>query len=270
MKIKLSIKNRFTGSVLFEYEKEDNTMRQTVEEAIRSYADLSSADLSYADLSYANLRSADLSYANLSSADLSYTNLRYADLRYANLRYADLSYANLSSADLSYANLSSANLSYTNLSYADLSYANLSSADLRYADLSYTNLRYADLRSADLRYANLRSIKNDFWDVLLHSIVEIPFLKQNIIEGKIDGSTYDGECACLSGTLVNGAKFHNGPQEPVIIKSIMSCRDSGRPIERFFLGIKKGDTPETNQVSKIVLGWLEEFESYLINACIPI
>ena len=249
-KLKLQIKNRFTGSVLFEYEKEDNTMRQTVEEAIKSYANLSSADLSYADLRSADLRSADLRSANLSYANLSYANLRSANLR---------------SADLSSADLSSANLSYANLSYADLSYANLSYANLSYADLSYADLSYANLRSADLS-----SIKNDFWDVLLHSIVEIPFLKQNIIEGKIDGSTYDGECACLSGTLVNGAKFHNGPQKPVIIKSIMACRDAARPIERFFLGIKKGDTPETNQVSKIVLGWLEEFESYLINACIPV
>ena len=34
MKIKLSIKNRFTGSVLFEYEKEDNTLKETVEQAM--------------------------------------------------------------------------------------------------------------------------------------------------------------------------------------------------------------------------------------------
>jgi pentapeptide repeat protein len=230
MKIKLSIKNRWTGAIIFEYEKEDNTMKQTVLEAIKSYADLSSADLSSADLRYADLRNANLRYANL----------RYADLRSADLRYANLRYADLRSADLS-------------------------SADLRYADLGYANLRSADLRSTDLS-----SIKNDFWDVLLHSIPEIEFLKKNIIEGNIDGSTYDGECACLSGTLVNGAKFHNGPQQNVITYSIMKCRDSSRPIERLFLGIKKGDTPETNQVSKIVLEWLEEFENCLINAAIPL
>jgi len=106
--IKISIKNRFTGSIIFEYEKEKNTFSETVKEFIRqeievnkkSYADLSYADLSYADLSYA-----DLSYANLSYANLSYANLRSADLRSADLSYADLSYANLSSANLSYADL---------------------------------------------------------------------------------------------------------------------------------------------------------------------
>jgi hypothetical protein len=108
MKLKLSIKDRFTGSIIFEYEKENNTIKETVEAAIKSYA-----NLSYANLSYADLSSADLGSADLSSADLSYANLSSADLSYANLSYANLSYANLSSA-----NLSSANLGYADLSYA--------------------------------------------------------------------------------------------------------------------------------------------------------
>jgi len=136
MKIKIQIKSIY-GGVLFEFEKENNTQRETILEAIKQNANLSSADLSYADLSYA-----DLSYANLSSANL----------RSANLRSANLSSANLSSADLSYADLS-----YANLSSADLSSAHLRSANLRSANLSYANLSYANLRSADLSYANLSS-----------------------------------------------------------------------------------------------------------------
>jgi hypothetical protein len=130
----IQIKHRHTGAVLFEGES-GMTMRQTLEKATASIADLSYANLSYADLSYANLRFAnlryaDLSYANLRSADLSYADLRSANLRSADLSYADLRSANLRCADLSYANLIYANLSYANLIYADLSYANLRSADL--------------------------------------------------------------------------------------------------------------------------------------------
>ena len=88
MKTKIEIKSIY-GSVLFSYESENNTIKKTVLQAIKSSADLSSADLSYADLSYANLSSANLSYANLS----------YANLRSANLSSANLRYANLSSAD---------------------------------------------------------------------------------------------------------------------------------------------------------------------------
>lgn len=96
--------------------------------------------------------------------------------------------------------------------------------------------------------------------VLLHAIPEIKFLKQNIIDGKIDGSTYEGACACLSGTLYNGAKITDGPQEEKVIKTIMDCRNSNRPIERFFLAINEEDTPETSQFSKLALEWIEEFE----------
>ena len=155
--IKIEIKNRFTGSIIFEYSKENNTVKQTVLQFIKeeldkgkSYADLSSADLRSADLSSADLRYADLRYADLSYADLSSANLRYADLSSANLRYANLRYANLSSADLRYADLSSANLRYANLSSADLS-----SANLRYADLSYADLSYADL---DKKYISISCI----------------------------------------------------------------------------------------------------------------
>ena len=123
--IKIEIRNRWTGAVVFEYTKEGNTITETVLEAIRRGANLSDADLSDADLRCADLRCANLCGANLSDADL-----RGADLRCANLSDANLCSANLSDADLRCANLSDADLSD-----ADLRCANLSGADLRCADL---------------------------------------------------------------------------------------------------------------------------------------
>jgi len=75
-KTKIEIKSIF-GNVLFTHECEDNTIAKTVEEAVKSYA-----DLRYADLSSADLRSANLSSANLSSAELSYakTDKRYIQI----------------------------------------------------------------------------------------------------------------------------------------------------------------------------------------------
>ena len=161
------------------------------------------------------------------------------------------------------ANLVGANLVGANLVGAYLRGADLEGANLRGANLVGAYLRGAYLEGADLRGANLEPIKIDFFVVLLHGLPEIEFLKQNIISGNIDGSTYDGECACLSGTLYNGATLHNGIQELDIKSKIISCRDADRPIERFFLGIRKGDTPETSQFSKIALEWLEEFEALI-------
>ncbi len=59
MKIKLEIKNRFTGKVLFEFETENNTIKETLKQALLSGANLRNADLGGADLGGADLRNAD-------------------------------------------------------------------------------------------------------------------------------------------------------------------------------------------------------------------
>nr|DAW56705.1 MAG TPA: pentapeptide repeat protein [Caudoviricetes sp.] len=108
--IKIEIRNRWTGSVVFEYTKEGNTITETVLDAIRRGADLRGADLRGADLRSAYLRGANLCDADLCDAYLRGANLCDADLRDANLRDADLRGANLCDADLRGANLRGANL----------------------------------------------------------------------------------------------------------------------------------------------------------------
>ena len=88
--IKIEIRNRWTGSVVFEYTKEENTITETVLEAIRRGADLGGANLCGAYLRGANLRGANLCGAYLRGADLCGADLRDADLRGANLCGADL------------------------------------------------------------------------------------------------------------------------------------------------------------------------------------
>jgi hypothetical protein len=234
------IKHRWSGAVLFSVEAE--SFRFAVEAAVKSKANLSKADLSEANLSEADLSEADLSWADLSEANLSEANLSKA-----NLSWADLSEADLSEADLSEANLSEADLSWADLSEANLSEANLSKADLSKADLSEANLSEADPRS-------LRHIKHDIWGILLHAKSEVPFLRQAIVDGKVNGSVYSGECACLCGTIANARKCAVED-----LQTIGISMDSSSMAERFFMAIKEGDTPETNPASKLVLEWVDEF-----------
>ncbi len=133
-----------------------------------------------------------------------------------------------------------------------------SSANLRYADLSYADLSSANLSYADLSSANLSSAKADYFDVLLRGKKEIHGLRLALIEGRVEGSAYEGECACLVGTIANVKKC-DYDQIPNLKP------DSSRPAERLFLAIKKGDTPETNPISKIVVEWTDEFLA-LLNA----
>jgi hypothetical protein len=58
--VKIEIKNRWTGGVIYSHECEDNTIRKTVEQAVKDHAYLSNAYLRSADLSNAYLSNADL------------------------------------------------------------------------------------------------------------------------------------------------------------------------------------------------------------------
>ena len=158
--IKIEIRNRWTGSVVFEYTKEGNTITETVLEAIRRGANLRDANLRDADLRDANLRdanlcNADLCDANLCGANLCGADLYGADLRDADLRGADLRDADLCGAYLCGAYLRGANLYGADLRGADLRGANLCGANLCGAYLCGANLYGADLRDADLRDADL-------------------------------------------------------------------------------------------------------------------
>jgi len=146
--IKIEIRNRWTGSVVFEYTKEGNTITETVLDAIRRGANLRGADLCGADLRGSNLRCANLCDADLCDANLCGANLCDADLCDANLCGAYLRGANLRGANLCDADLRGANLYGADLRGADLRGANLCDADLRGANLYGADLRGANLRDA--------------------------------------------------------------------------------------------------------------------------
>ena len=110
MKIKIQIKNGWTGDILFEYKKENNTIKDTLVEGVRKGVSFHGADLRRAALRRANLRDADLRDADLRGADLSCVDLRDADLRRADICDSDLSGANLRCAHLRGANFCGAYL----------------------------------------------------------------------------------------------------------------------------------------------------------------
>jgi uncharacterized protein YjbI with pentapeptide repeats len=97
-KICITIKNRFTGAIIWESER--TTYKEAVEEAVRKDADLTDANLTDADLTDANLIRANLTRANLTDANLTGADLTDANLTGANLIHANLTRANLTGANL--------------------------------------------------------------------------------------------------------------------------------------------------------------------------
>jgi len=98
--MKIEIKSRFDASVLFAHEAEGNTLKITLEAAVKARANLAGADLADANLAGADLAGANLADANLAGAYLARADLAGADLADANLARADLADANLAGADL--------------------------------------------------------------------------------------------------------------------------------------------------------------------------
>ena len=94
--MKIEIKSRWTGAILFSVEAE--SLKMAVEMAVKQGASLRGAYLIGADLERANLRGANLRDADLGCSHLERSNLIGANLRDANLRGAYLRGANLGGA----------------------------------------------------------------------------------------------------------------------------------------------------------------------------
>jgi hypothetical protein len=230
--MKIDILIRWSSKVIFSHDAEPNSMAITVRAALASGSNLSGSDLSCS-----NLRGSNLSGSNLSGSDLS---------------GSDLSGSDLSGSDLSCSNLRGSNLSGSDLSCSNLRGSNLSGSDLSGSDLSCSDLSGSDLSGSNLSGSDLLPIRDDIWAVLSSAPREVPALIEALKAGRVDGSTYQGECSCLVGTI--------GRARGVNHDKLDGLRpNSSRPAERFFMGICKGDTPETSQFSALALGWAEEW-----------
>jgi hypothetical protein len=111
---------------------------------------------------------------------------------------------------------------------------------------------------------DLAAVKADFLSVVSKLPGEVPYLRLALIEGRIDGSVYYGECACLKGTLAGkaaGPLFNHidSPSAFIALAYGIKCNIAESQAEQFFWHIQEGDTPATNPYSAVVLEWLDEF-----------
>jgi hypothetical protein len=73
------------------------------------------------------------------------------------------------------------------------------------------------------------------------------------MKGKIDGTSYSGDCACFVGTIARVRK----EEYEHLTNGLKPEADS--PTERWFLAIREGETPESNSVAKVTRDWIKEF-----------
>jgi hypothetical protein len=174
------------------------------------------------------------------------TSLAYADLARASLAGASLAHARLVGADLAGASLAGANLVH---------------AQLAYADLDGTSLAGANLDRANLAGANLDATRDDVRALVAAAPKESPALLVALRAGRVNGSCYTGECACLCGTIAKSmaGRVLDTFDDVAIVLGEMLRTDQLRPAERWALAIRQGDTPETSPVVALTARWIEEW-----------
>lgn len=91
---------------------------------------------------------------------------------------------------------------------------------------------------------------------LTQNKAEVPALLDALKNGRVDGSQYEGECACLVGTIANAKNVDHTELH----------YNSSDPSEQWFLMISKGDKPTDDTgggfASRKVVEWIEEWQSF--------
>jgi len=249
----ITIRHYITGAVLYETDVDDTRIRATRRALER--ASLYGASLDGARLDGARLDGASLDGARLDGASLDGARLDGASLDGARLDGASLDGASLVGASLDGASLYGARLDGASLDGASLVGASLDGASLVGASLDGARLDGASLDGArQLLAAGLTRIKLDLFDVLDKAPAEVPGLLAALRDGTIDGSAYEGDCACLVGTIakVRGCSYDN----------LVGLRPNGsRPAERWCLAIRPGATPDNHPVAEVTAMWIAEWQA---------
>jgi hypothetical protein len=260
------IKNRFSGHVIARIEAPDRNA--AVVKAIQEGVDLSCADLRWLSLKEQNIRGAKLRKANLENVEFRAVDMRGADVEGAKFDGADLretdmreikaGNASFHRVDLRNAKIDDAYFGNVDLTDAYLRETSARNTNFRGAKVGRANVLNADFSGANLGDANMNGIKRDLWRVLSQAPNEINGLRQALLEGRIDGDAYRGECASLIGTIANvrGCDLNEVGISP----------SPNRPAELWFLAIEPGDTPSSSPIAEMTLRWIDEFRTrqYLV------
>lgn len=181
----------YTGKVIFEYSKENNTIKDTLEEAARQIVNLRNIQLVNADLNGIELKNVDLSGAVFYNVSLMKSNLQYVYLDDSILNDVTFDYSILNSLTLIESSIRDAYfdrtllynsiLHKTSLFKVSFIHADLKSIDSRYSTFSECNFCSAKLDSID--FLNADFYNNSLSDILLTNVTNLS-IPMNLPEGE--------------------------------------------------------------------------------------
>jgi hypothetical protein len=174
----------------------------------------------------------------------------------ATIKTLGSSQATIKTLDSSQATIKTLGSSQATIKTLDSSQATIKTLDSSQATIKTRDSSQATIKTLGSSQATIETwesanIRDDLWAVLCSYPSEILTLREALLAGLINGKVYEGDCACLVGTIAKTQGVH--------FKYLKSIKPNGnRPAELWFWNIKTGDTPSTNKFSALALKWIDE------------
>ncbi len=100
----------------------------------------------------------------------------------------------------------------------------------------------------------------DLWAILDLAPREVAGLRAALVEGRVNGSVYEGACSCLVGTIatVRGCDYR-------ALVEVGIVADAHRPAEQWFIPIREGHAPvdkperEGQYRAAVAVRWIDEW-----------
>ena len=290
---KLQIKT-IAGEIAFEHECDGNTIKQTVIALLSAFkgkwinnVDLSNTDLSGIDFSnstfynskFYNSKFYNSTFYNSTFDNSTFDNSTFYNSKFDNSKFYNSTFDNSKFYNSKFYNSTFDNSTFDNSTFYNSKFDNSKFYNSKFDNSKFYNSTFDNSKFYNSTFYNstfdnstfdkssaegalnsgaFDSIKADFMYRMLKQKNEVPFLREKIIAGEIDGTCYEGECCCFVGTIAKAANC-NYEKLPNLKP------DSSSPTELWFYAFRKGYTPDNNEIAKITLGWIDEF-LFLIQA----
>ncbi len=231
--IKIELKT-IAGEVAFTWESNRNTVKETVKQLLKENA------------------GKIINKINLSGYDLS--NIDFSNSKFYNSKFDNSQFYNSKFDNSKFYNSQFDNSKFYNSKFDNSKFDNSKFYNSKFDNSKFDNSKFDNKSFKSLKESGaLESIRFDFFGRMLVLKSEVEALKQSLIKGEINGSSYTGQCCCFMGTVAKSANC-----EYTELPGIKP--DASSDTERWFMAIKIGDTPKNSLFVKQTVEWINQFQ----------
>jgi hypothetical protein len=262
--------NSLLGAVLYSHTEDNNSFSKALKAffnakrgEIIEYLDCSNQQIELVDFSNITFFGAKFSNTAVSKSIVQNATFYQCNLTgstWSNSVYFNVTYKKTLIKDATFCNSQFRNIQFTCINFDTVTLRGNTIINTKFTDCTFTGNTFTQLSFDSLtidqliainQLSLLDGIKADFHSILSHfTVEELSTLRQRLVEGRIDGNTYEGVNANLLGTLANLRSEDYRDLSGI-------TPDFYRSGEVWFLLIKVGDTQENSSLVDLTIQWID-------------